>query len=83
VTPEPSLSALQKWPEQLRHNMPPSHWRVYFAVQARTAQLGPISPEKRWQASWKHCMSQLQLNSKHLDHPCLNRQSTHKLGRGE
>lgn len=57
-------------------------YRRYFVVQARTAQLGPISPKKRWQASWKCCMSQLWLNSKHLDHPCLNKQSTHPLGGG-
>lgn len=72
VTPEPSLPTPQRWPEQLQHSTLPSCTRRYFAIQARTAQLGSISPEKRWQASWKYCISQLQLSSKHLDHPCLN-----------
>lgn len=61
MTPEPPLADPQKWPEQLWHSTAHSHRRRYFAFQARTVQLGPISHEKRWQARWKCCMSQLQL----------------------
>lgn len=61
MTPEPPLPDPQEWPEQLWHHTAHSHGRRYFAFQARTAQLGPISHEKRWQARWKCCMSQLQL----------------------
>lgn len=47
VTLEPFLPVLQRWPEQFWHNTSPSLMTRYFAIQACTAQLGPVSPKKK------------------------------------
>lgn len=48
-------------------------YRRYFAMQARREQLGPVFPEKKGgKPAVSIALSQLWLNRKHLDHPCLN-----------